>query len=134
MQNFRAKFSCLRRLFRASKIFVPPATGGFALKPPASGSWGLRPQTLIGLRRLGAPPPDPLNSPPHCEFLATRLGESDQFCQRHATAVMPTPCHWPEIFLFEAVIVHLAQYRRDRHHQLFTCFTVYHSKYNEDLV
>ena len=24
-------------------------------------------------RALGAPPPDPQNSPPHCEFLATRL-------------------------------------------------------------
>ena len=52
---------------------MPPAAGGFAPKPPASGSWGLRPQTPIGLRRLGAPPPDPPNSPPHCEFLATRL-------------------------------------------------------------
>ena len=52
---------------------VPPAAGGFAPKPPASGGWGLRPQTPIGLRRLGAPPPDPQNSPPHCEFLATRL-------------------------------------------------------------
>ena len=52
---------------------VPPAAGGFAPKPPASGGWGLRPQTPIGLRRLGAPPPDPQNSPPHCEYLATRL-------------------------------------------------------------
>ena len=43
---------------------VPPAAGGFAPKPPASGGWGLRPQTPIGLRRLGAPPPDPQNSPP----------------------------------------------------------------------
>ena len=52
---------------------LPPAAGGFALKPPASDGWGLRPQTPIGRRRLGAPPPDPQNSPPHCEFLATRL-------------------------------------------------------------
>ena len=56
---------------------VPPAAGGFAPKPPASGGWGLRPQTPIGLRRLGAPPPDPQNSPPHCEFLATRLPTSE---------------------------------------------------------
>ena len=52
---------------------VPSAAGGFAPKPPASGGWGPCPQTPIGLRRLGAPPPDPQNSPPHCEFLATRL-------------------------------------------------------------
>ena len=43
---------------------VPPAAGGFAPKPPASGGWGLRPQTPIGLRRLGAPPPDPQTQPP----------------------------------------------------------------------
>ena len=43
---------------------VPPAAGGFASKSPASGGWGLRPQTPIGLRRLGALPPDPQNSPP----------------------------------------------------------------------
>ena len=42
---------------------VPPAAGGFAPKPPASGGWGLRPQIPIGLRRLGAQPPDPSNSP-----------------------------------------------------------------------
>ena len=52
---------------------MPPAAGGFAPNPPASGSWGLRPHTPIGLRWLGAPPPDPPNSPLHCEFLATRL-------------------------------------------------------------
>ena len=52
---------------------MPPVAGGFAPKPPASGGWGLRTQIPIGLRRLGAPPPDPQNSPPHCEFLATRL-------------------------------------------------------------
>ena len=55
---------------------VPPAAGGLAPKPPASGSWGLRPQTPIGRRRLGAPPPDPQTSPPHCEFLATRLSSA----------------------------------------------------------
>ena len=42
---------------------VPPAAGGFAPKPPTSGGWGIDPQTPIGLRRLGAPPP-PQNSPP----------------------------------------------------------------------
>ena len=52
---------------------MPPVAGGFARKPPASGGWGLRPQTPIGLQRLGAPLPDPQNSPLHCEFLATRL-------------------------------------------------------------
>ena len=66
MQNFRAPGAS------------PPdprasCSGGFAPKPPASGGGGLRPQTPIGLRRLGAPPPDPKNSPPQCEFLATRL-------------------------------------------------------------
>ena len=53
---------------------VPPAAGGFAPKLPTSGGWGLRPQTPIGLLRLGAPLPDPQISPPHCKFLATRLG------------------------------------------------------------
>ena len=48
-----------------------PAAGGFTPKPLASGGWGLRPQTPIGLRRLGNPPPDPQNSPP-LRFLATR--------------------------------------------------------------
>ena len=28
---------------------------------------------MQNFRALGAPPPDPQNSPPHCEFLATRL-------------------------------------------------------------
>ena len=28
---------------------------------------------MQNFRALGAPPPDPRNSPPHCEFLATRL-------------------------------------------------------------
>ena len=40
--------------------------------PRASGGWGLHPQTPIGLRQLGALPPDPKTAP-HCEFLATRL-------------------------------------------------------------
>ena len=35
--------------------------------------WGLCPQTPNSLRRLGAPPPDPRNSPLNCEFLASRL-------------------------------------------------------------
>ena len=52
---------------------VPPVAGGFAPKPPASGSWELHLQTPIGLRRLGAPPPDPPDCPSHCQFLATRL-------------------------------------------------------------
>ena len=60
--------------FRAILIFerwglrsqtpVPPADWGFAPNPPASSSWGLRSQTSIGLWWLGAPPPDPPNSPP----------------------------------------------------------------------
>ena len=37
---------------------MPPAAGGFAPKPPAP----------IGLRRLGASPPDPPNSPPIANF------------------------------------------------------------------
>ena len=48
---------------------VPPAAGGFAPRPPASGSWRLRPQTPIGLRQLGAPPPDPQISPPFRIFV-----------------------------------------------------------------
>ena len=40
------------------------SAGGSAPKPPVSGSWGLHPQTPVGLRRLGAPLPDPQNSPP----------------------------------------------------------------------
>ena len=40
----------------------------------ASCNWGqIRLQISIILRQQGAPPPDPQNSPPHCEFLATRL-------------------------------------------------------------
>ena len=47
---------------------VPPAAGGFAPKPPASSGGRLRPQTPIGFRRLGAPPPDSPNSPPIANF------------------------------------------------------------------
>ena len=67
MQNFRA-------------LGVPPpdsrasAAGGFASRPPASGGWGLRPHNPNGLRQRGTLPHDPKISPPHCEFLATRLG------------------------------------------------------------
>ena len=43
---------------------VPPAARGFASRPPASGSWELCPQTHIGLRRLGAPFPNPQTQPP----------------------------------------------------------------------
>ena len=43
---------------------VPPAAGGFAPRLPASSSWGLSSQTPIGLRRLGALPPDPQTAPP----------------------------------------------------------------------
>ena len=56
MQNFRA-------------LGAPPpdprASGGWGLvpRPPASGGWGLCPQTPIGLRRLGAWPPDPQTAP-----------------------------------------------------------------------
>ena len=39
------------------------SAGGSAPRPPS-------------LRQLGASPPDPPNSPPHCEFLATRLLEA----------------------------------------------------------
>ena len=46
--------------------------------PRASGGWGLCPQTP-SLWQLGAPPPDPPNSPPHCEFLATRLNVGSIF-------------------------------------------------------
>ena len=49
------------------------ALGALPPNPRASGGWGLRPQTPIGLQRLGAQPPDPPNSSPHCKFLATRL-------------------------------------------------------------
>ena len=54
---------CLRRLVALPPDPQPPAAGGFAPRPPlASGGWGLRFQT-------------PKQSPPHCEFLATRLIE-----------------------------------------------------------
>ena len=55
----------------------PRASGGWGLCPqnPSLRRWELRLQTPIGIRRLGAPPPEPQNSPPHCEFLATRLRE-----------------------------------------------------------
>ena len=79
MKLFLQKMQNFRVLGAPPPDPVPPAAGGFAPKPPASGSWGLRPQTPIGLRRLGALPPDPPNSPPHCEFLATRL---------HATKIL----------------------------------------------
>ena len=55
MQNFRA-------LGAPPSDPVPLKAGGFAPRPPlASGGWGLRLQT-------------PQTAPPHCEFLATRLG------------------------------------------------------------
>ena len=66
MQNFRA-------------LVAPPpdphASSGWGLCPqtPSLRRLGLRPQTPIGLRRLGAPSPDPQNSLPHSEILATRL-------------------------------------------------------------
>ena len=47
---------------------VPPAAWGLAPRPPASGGWGLHPHTPIGLRRLGALPPDPPNNPPIANF------------------------------------------------------------------
>ena len=49
------------------------ALGARSPDPRASGGWGLCPHTPIGLWQLGALPPDPQNSPPHCEFLAARL-------------------------------------------------------------
>ena len=61
MQNFRA-------LGAPPSDPVPPAAGGFAPKSLASGSWGLCPQTPIGLRQLGAPPPDPQTAPPIANF------------------------------------------------------------------
>ena len=51
----------------------------------------------IGLRRLEAPPPDPKISPPHCEFLATRLipffGE-DLFFGRHLNSRKKSVPFW----------------------------------------
>ena len=55
MQNFRA-------------LAAPPPD------PRASGGWGLCPQTP-SLRRLGLRPRPQNSPPPHCQFLATRLGE-----------------------------------------------------------
>ena len=44
-----------------------PALGALPPDPRASGGWGLCPQTP-SLRRLGAKPPDPPNSPPIANF------------------------------------------------------------------
>ena len=49
------------------------ALGALSPNPRASGGWGLCPQTPNSLRLLGAPPPDPQNSPLNCEFLAMCL-------------------------------------------------------------
>ena len=62
------------------------ALGALPPYPRASGGWGRRPQAP-SLRQLGASSPDPRwppaaggsaprppRQPPHCEFLATRLG------------------------------------------------------------
>ena len=68
MQNFRA-------LGLRPQAPVPPAGWGLCPRTPSLWRWELRLQTPIGIRRLGAPPPEPQNSPPHCEFLATRLRE-----------------------------------------------------------
>ena len=54
------------------------ALGALPPDPCASGGWGLCPQTP-SLLQLGAEPPDPQNSFPHCEFLATRLYQYAQF-------------------------------------------------------
>ena len=64
MQNFRALGALPMRL--------PMRCPCLYRDPHASGGWGLCPQTS-SLRQLRASPPDPLNSLPHCEFLATRL-------------------------------------------------------------
>ena len=76
MQNFLA-------LGLRPQTPVPPAAGGFSPKPPTSGGWGLRPQTPIGSRRLGAPPPDPQNSPPIANFWLrawVQVGGSKVYC------------------------------------------------------
>ena len=58
----------LRRLGALPPNPQPPAAGGFAPRLPlASGGWGRSPQT-------------PSNSPPHCEFLATRLIIGSHLC------------------------------------------------------
>ena len=63
------KLSCFSKKMQTFRALGAPPPN-----PRATGSWGFRPQIPIGLRRLGAPPLDPQDSPPHCEFLATRLG------------------------------------------------------------
>ena len=61
MQNFRAL---------GARPPDPRAYGAWGLCPqtPSLRRLGLCPQTPIGLRRLGAPPPDPPNSPPIANF------------------------------------------------------------------
>ena len=51
--------------------------------PHAYGSWGLCPQTPIGLRRLGALPPDPPNKPPRLRISGYAPGSE---CK--------APSHW----------------------------------------
>ena len=68
---------------------VPPAAGALPQNPQSLAAWGLRPQTSIGFRRLRAPPPDPQNSLPHCEFLATRLNMTNA-CSFSDGILMPT--------------------------------------------
>ena len=59
--GLRPQSPCLRRL-------------GALPRTPSLRRWELRLQTPIGIRQLGAPPPEPQTAP-HCEFLATRLRE-----------------------------------------------------------
>ena len=65
---------CLRRLGALSPNPQPTAAGGFV------------PQTPIGLRRLGAPPPDPPNSPPIANFWLRACKKVQQKYQKSRTS------------------------------------------------
>ena len=71
MQNFRANDGQFCKKMQKIELIRAPsphprACGAWGLCPqtPIPGSRGLLPQAPIGLRRLGAPPPDPQTAPP----------------------------------------------------------------------
>ena len=77
---------------------VPPAAGVFAPRPPlASGGWGLC------LRRLGALPPDPPNSPLIANFWLRACWSPSSLAPGGSATMLPsvTRLSWISLFNME---------------------------------